>query len=424
MRYLKKATKVVAVMLLMSIIPSLSGCYDKREIDDLAYPLAIGLDVGEANKLRMTLQLAAPLSIGGGGGGESGGGGGGSESETTSIITVDTPSIYSGLDLINNIISKQINLSHAKVIVISKKLAEKGVAEYIQAIQRGREFRPNTFVLVSNEPPDKYLENVKTILESNPAKYYELLLGKRYASFYPDVRISDFYYAQESDSMESVAILTGINKKQSVDDLGGGLNKAEVNRPEGLYEAESIPVISDLKNVAMGVAVFKNSKMVGTLNGYETACYQLVTGTYNHSFWSFPDIYDESKVVVMEIVQQKKPSIKTKIKDGKVMVDIVINLEGDFSSIQSAVGYEDYPLPMENRTSETIRNKVAEMLQKTIDEYDADICGIGRYVKGEFLTLDEWKNFNWSEQYKNTAFNIDVKFKVRRTGLIIKWMKQ
>ena len=63
------------------------------------------------------------------------------------------------------------------------------------------------------------------------------------------------------------------------------------------------------------------------------------------------------------------------------------------------------------------------MLQKTIDEYDSDICGIGRYVKGEFLTLDEWKNFNWSEQYRNTVFNIDVKFKVRRTGLIIKWMK-
>ena len=36
------------------------------EIDELAYPMAIGFDIGEANELRMTLQLAVPISIGGG----------------------------------------------------------------------------------------------------------------------------------------------------------------------------------------------------------------------------------------------------------------------------------------------------------------------------------------------------------------------
>jgi spore germination protein KC len=423
MNFVGKALKPAAVLASAVLMLSLSGCYDQREIDDLAYPVAVGLDVGAADSLRMTLLLASPLTIGGGGGGESGGGGGGggdTESETTPIITVDTPSIYSGLDLINNIISKEINLSHAKVIVISKELAQKGINEYIQAIQRNREFRPNTFVMVSNDPPDEYLRNTKPVLESNPAKYYELLLGKDYASFYPDVRISEFHNADISDSIEPVAILTGINRKESVDQLGEDIKSTGSGRPKGVYEAGNIPVISKLKNVVMGIAAFKNGKMAGTLNGTEATCYQMVTGKYKHSYWSFPDAYDESKLVVMDIIQRNKPSIKAQIRDGKVEVSIVLDLEGDFTSIQSNTAYEDHPQPMEEKASEIIGNEVAAMLRKTTDELDSDICGIGRYVKRRFRTLDEWKSFDWNEIYKSTKFDIKVKLKVRRTGLVIK----
>ncbi|MGB3990043.1 MAG: Ger(x)C family spore germination C-terminal domain-containing protein, partial [Acetivibrionales bacterium] len=53
------------------------------------------------------------------------------------------------------------------------------------------------------------------------------------------------------------------------------------------------------------------------------------------------------------------------------------------------------------------------------DEFDADICGFGRYMKKHFLTLDEWKEFDWISQYKNCEFNVEVKFSIRRTGLLI-----
>ncbi len=424
MSYMRNKYKAAAAFLSVFLTVSLSGCYDQREIDELAYPIAIGLDVGEANILRMSLQLAAPLAIGGGGGGESGGGGGGSEAETTSIITVDTPSIYSGLNLINNIISKEINLSHANVIIISKELAQKGVTQYIQAIQRGREFRPDAFVMVSIDPPDKFLENVKPLLESNPAKYYELLLGKDYASFFPDVRISEFHFADESDFIEPVAILSGINEKDKVEQLDENVGNKVSDRPEGIYEAGSIPIVSKLKSVAMGMAAFKNGRMVGALNGTEAACYQLLTGKYKHAFWTFADVYDENRLVVMDIIQRKKPSITAQIKEGRAVVNIVLDLEGDFTSIQSKMRYEDYQLPMEKKACDVIRGEIAAMLKKTTEEYETDICGIGKHVKGNFLTLDEWKDFNWEERYKKTIFNIDVKLKVRRTGLIIRSMQQ
>lgn len=422
----KNQKKYISSLFLAILLPILlTGCFDKREIDEMAYPLALGLDIGEANVLRMTLQLAAPLSIGSGGGGE-GGGGGGESSESSSIITVDTPSIYSGLNLINNIISKEINMTHAKVIILSKRLAEKDIAKYLHALQRGREFRPDIFVMVSKEPPDEYLKNVKPTLESNPAKYYELLLGKSFTAFYPIVRMHEFYFNAESDSIEPVAVLTGLSKFQSADQLKKEDKVQDTSsvRPEGRYEAGNIPILSKQKNEVMGTAVFKDTKMVGTINGTESACMQMVTGEYDLSYWTMPDAYEEDKIVVMSITQRKKPSIKIGSADGKPQVQISMDLEGDFTSIQSDRNYEDYPEAMENVAEKIIKEEILALLKRTTTEFNSDICGFGRYAKGNFLTWDAWKRYNWSEQYKEAQFSVDIKLKTRRTGLMIRSVTQ
>ncbi|HEX2945410.1 MAG TPA: Ger(x)C family spore germination protein [Clostridia bacterium] len=417
--------RLIIVFICIANILPLTGCFDQREIDDLAYPLAMGLDLGVADNLRLTLQLASPLSIGGGGGGSSGGGGGGKGGGgegPTSIITVDAPSIFSGLNMINNIISKEINMAHTKLIVFSKPFAERGVEIYLHSLHRGREFRPDIYVAVSNEPPDQYLKAVKPTLESSPAKYYELMLGKGFTSFYPTVRLNDFYFRTESDAIEPVAILTGLSNFKTIDDLkkvGNKKSGTEI-KPEGHYEAGSIPVIADQKNEFTGVAVFKNGKMVATMKGLESSCMQLVTGEYKNAYWTLPDAYKKDKVVVMKIFQRKKPMIKAEVKNGKPSFKINLDLEGDFTAIQSGINYENYPEAMEKGASEMIKEEITAMLKRTQYEFDSDICGFGRYMKGKFLTWAQWKKYDWPDQYKKSSFEINVKFKVRRTGLMIR----
>ena len=415
-------SRVICLLLVISLL-MLTSCYDQREIDDMAYPIAMGLDVGHANVLRMTVQLAAPLAIGGGGAGESGGGGGGGGGKPVSVITLDTPSIYSGLNMVNNIISKEINMSHAKVIVISKELAEKGVNKYIQAMMRGREFRPDMFVVVTNDPPDVYLKEVSSVLESNPAKYYELLLGKDYSSYYPETRISDFHNAFECDGIEPIALLTGINPKKSVDELNEIQKVGSSFQDEGNYEAGNVPVISELENVAMGAAVFRKGKMIGTLNGIESVCYRMVTGKYSHAYWTIPDVYYSDNVVVMRVDQRKRPKIIVEIEDGRPVITVELDLEGDFTSIQSGQEYEEYPEVIENKIRETIRQNIVSFLKKTAEEFDSDICGFGKHMKRMFLTLREWEEFDWLSHYRNSEFNVEVEFRVRRTGLLIRTAK-
>lgn len=416
-----KAGRILAVLVILVFSLSLSGCYDKREIDDLAYPLAIGLDIGEANTLRLTLQLAQPLAIGAGGGGEGGGGGGG-ESESSSIITIDTPSIYSGLNLINNIISKEINVSHAKVIIVSKKLAEEGMKIYLHALERGREFRPDIFVIISNGPANEYLENIKPTLESNPSKYYELLLGKNFTSFYPSIRLNEFYFRSESDCIQPVAILSDIGNYKSAGQIQDAEKKMDLvgTKLEGQYEAGNIPIVAQKQNEVMGMAIFKNRKMVATANGAETACFHLIMGDYNYSYWTIPDVLENDKIDVLNISQRKKPDIKVNLIGDRATVNIRLDLEGDITSIQSSHNYEDNPGIIEQAVEELLKSNIISLLKRTTEEFDSDICGFGKYVKGKFLTWDSWKKYNWFEKYKNTTFQVEVDVKMRRTGLMIR----
>lgn len=416
--YRKRFIAVMCVLILVMML--LTGCFDQREIDELAYPMAMGLDIGEANKLRLTLQLAAPLSIGAGGGGDGGGKGGGGE--PSSIITVDTPSIYSGLNLINNIISKEITMSHAQVVVISRRLAEKGISEYLHAIQRGREFRPDIFIMVSDNPPDEYFRNVKPTLESSPEKYYELMLGKNFTSFYPSTRMHEFYYKNESETAQPVAILTALSKYSSIDQLKGSGKSSNngKNRLEGEYQAGNIPIVADQKNEVMGAAVFKKGKMVGVLNGKESECQQMITGDFRYSYITIPDPYDKNLIIVLDVLQRKKPVIQADLVNGRAKVHISIDLEGDFTSIQSGRNYEDQPQIIEQGVEEIEEKAVLALLEKTRDEFDSDICGIGRYMVRKFTTWDKWEIYNWFDQYKNTDFEVDVNMHMRRTGQMIK----
>lgn len=112
------------IILLISILPllCLSGCsQNSSSIEDLAYVIAIGVDKGDNNNLKLSLQFATPSSSGSGG--DSSSSGSSSSSSESKISSAECSSIDSGISLINSYISKKINLSHCKVVVFSEELS-------------------------------------------------------------------------------------------------------------------------------------------------------------------------------------------------------------------------------------------------------------------------------------------------------------
>ena len=172
--------KRIALVLIFTLYVPLvfSSCYDSKEIDETGYVIALGINNG-----LFTFQLASPLKMleGGDNNEEKGteppkdkdiyvikG-----ENSTVVNLSVKSENIYEALAILNNRLSKKVDLSHLKIVVFSKYVAQNGIKEYIDFLQNQREIRPNTNLAVA-ENPQSFLTKLKPQLEMSTAKYYEL----------------------------------------------------------------------------------------------------------------------------------------------------------------------------------------------------------------------------------------------------------
>jgi len=329
--------------------------------------------------------------------------------------------------VVNNYESKQINLSHTQVVVFSEELAREGIEKYLHSLIRGREFRGSMFVVVTKGTAEEYLSNVEPLLEINPSKFYRMeYKAHRYTGFTADTTLINFYLKTECYCSQAVATLAAIGKFDNPKDInteGSTYRQKDREYPlGGDYTAGSIPRTGDTKAEIMGLAVFDGGKMVGELDGAETTYYLMVTGEYGYSYITVPDPLDKNKLVFFNVHKQRNPSIKVNMIDGKPKIDIKIDLEADILSIQSGINYEEPKnlKVLEKSVEDFLEEGMLNFLKKTSEEYGADICALGEKIRTKFITWDDWVNFKWLDRYKDSKFSVDINFKVRRTGLIIR----
>ena len=191
---------VFLILILLISLICLTGCYDSRGIETLAYVVALGIDKSDNNAIRLTLQFAVPSS--------SDSSSSSSQSSDSTIIDVECATIESGISLVNSYISKKVNWSRCKALVISEALAYEGVSDYVYALVNNVEFRPDCYVVISRCDAYYFLSNSTPTLESVPARYYELILNSsEYTGFTQSVYLSDFYKNILSTTAQPVAIL-------------------------------------------------------------------------------------------------------------------------------------------------------------------------------------------------------------------------
>ncbi len=246
-----RLNKFLLILISLSCLCLLTGCYDSDGIETKAYVIAVGIDKGEHDTLKLSLQIAilsgSDSTSGGGGSGDS------SSSESSTVLSVDCSSIDSGISLINSYISKKINLSHCKAIIISEELAYEGVSNVIYSLVNNIETRPDCNVIISRCKASDFLEYSSPIFESNPANYYELILNStEYSGYVADLILADFYSNLLSTHSQSAAILCGINNEQTHTQTSSDKN----NSLDGNYKAGQTPIESKNNVEHIGTAVF------------------------------------------------------------------------------------------------------------------------------------------------------------------------
>jgi len=410
--------KTISITLIVVILVTmLTGCYDLTEFDEVTFVLAVGFDKGVKDKLRLTVEFRTVKE--GSSSKSSGSSGGGTGGDYTTI-TIDAPSFFTGINMINCGLPHKLNFMHTEYLVFSEEMAKAGLSTYIASVIRYRQIRRSTAVIVAKGSAYKFLEENQSLITSTLSKKMALqVMESANTGYFPHITLEDFYDGIKSTYRQPIAILGGVNNSNSYQE--DGEKASAFQSPEGQYYAGEMPRKGGSKVELYGTAVFDGDKMVGELTGDETRLLLMLMGDFKRGFFTIKDPKMPQYVVPLDVRTSRKTKIQVDIKNGKPYINAEIKLEGDILAIQSMINYEDLSLKplLEKAFEQQVKSEMDALIDKCKKE-KSDVFRFGTVACSKFLTIQDWEQYNWNKQFENAEVTVNVTFNIRRTGILMK----
>lgn len=402
-----KVLKTLFVLIVIIIfVLAFSNSYNALSIENLAYVLAIGIDTSSDNKLKVSFQFstASPAS-------ESGS----SEKASTFVNTVTASSLSNAINLVNGYLGKQINLSHCKVIIFSEKIALQGISNEIYTLINDTQIRPSANIVISKCDAKYYIEQTKPELENLISKYYEVFTSSsKYTGYMPDTTIGKFFDSLICTSCEPYAILGGVNE--------GKPNNQGIVDSQKDYEIKANQSSISGENGAenIGVAVFKEDKLVGELNALETICLLNVTNNLDQFLVSVPDPANNNHYIDIYLTPLSNADIKVNTNSGSPYIKVNCKFSGRIYSMSENSKYLSPEAldAISNSCSSYLESIFTDYLYRTSKDLQSDISGFGKYALKNFFTTKESTNYDWRNSYKDAFFDVKIDTSIK-SGMLI-----
>ena len=427
-------TNIIKKVFIIAIIGSLLSGFNQysnsaQNIDDLSYAVAIGVDVGETAKYRISLQLttmessatesAISESSGSSEGSKSSSNPVSSSGDTASnyiIQTMETDSIDSALNITNSYINKTINLSHCKILLMSEEIAKQGVEPLVNSLINKVETRPDCSIIVSKIPSDEFDNGKKPKIEELISKYYDVASNLETGRGYSEtIKLNEFYLTLNDTFYQPYASLgTTYNTTKNTNTQNVSAN----------LDAQSKTLITNSEKQSvevMGLAVFLKDKLVGTLNANQTLSHQLITNKLDFSTINIISPFNQNETLDIYISTFKKPNTKVNISAGSPFVQMNLYVAAriiSFNSYEINLLTEEKINLIQDTVKKYLENQIYDYLNLTAKEFKSDISGLGRYAAKNFRTIDDWNNYNWLENYHNSVFKVNVDISIKTGNLL------
>ncbi|GAB6273213.1 MAG: Ger(x)C family spore germination protein [Peptococcaceae bacterium] len=389
-------SKLFLVLILLFITINISGCWSKKELNEIAIILGTGVDYTKDNKIQLTYQLARPAAFGGGGMGGGAGGGAAMNQNITWVVSATGDTIFDAQRELSQQIPRHLYLGHNVVLILDERLCRHGILDVINFFHRQPLSRGTVWVMATPQEAKKVLESHSELqMTSAQAVGFLARLRTGYVLRFRDL-------SQDLASRGSNLVLTRVELKRQGVAQGPGLEK--------VHHHQEI--------VLTGAAIFKEDKLIGWLDCRETQGLRWLKGDVRRIGITIPSPMNPSKKISLEVMKNKT-EIKPVYQKGKIKFFLNIKTEIDVIEQQDE---EDFTRPemiktVENIAAAEIRQQIKTTLDKIQGDYKVDSFGFGeafhRKHKREWSKL---KN-HWDEEFAGAQVYLTVKVKLRDTGM-------
>ncbi|RCW41509.1 spore germination protein KC [Paenibacillus prosopidis] len=368
-----------------------TGCWNRRELNELAVSVAIGVDQ-KGKKILLSNQLLNPVAISG----EEGGSsmlapvtlfqerGGGFQEAARRMTTISTRKIYVG---------------QMQMLIFGENFAKKGVGKVLDHISRDHEYRNDFYVVIARGAEAQDILKVYTPLEKTPATKLNASLetSSKVWGATAAIKIDEFTSTVISKGKEAVA--TGV---VVIGEAGAGNDKRNV---------ENISSPSQLKYT--GLAVFKKDKLLGWLSEKESQGYSYTQGKVKSTSVLLACPEGKSKHITVELLGTKS-KMKAAMKEGKPVIDIKLKTKGVVTDAQCEL---DFTKPaaiseLESLTQNSIEASITSVVKKMQNKYKSDIFGFGEEFERKYPRYWESVKSDWDRVFSTLQVNIQVESKI------------
>lgn len=400
----------VSLLLVMTLlVPFVTGCWDRLEIEERAVVLGIGIDVPKPGTFReeqvthrkdfklrksqqvhLTAQIAVPgrIPLGPGEGGGGGGGGGGGM-QTVWVVEADGHTIEDAMNNMQQRVSSPLFFGHLRVIVISEEYARRGVQNLNDYFHRNPEVRRMNWLLVSKNSA-RELMKVSPKLERVPSLYLMTSLDQAVKmGKLPNLFLGFFWSAVAAKGKE------------------GTLPYVE------LQESGTIEI--------GGLAYFRGDQMVGATLPIEILSYMGIIGVNQGGGLVFSQVPGMEGEEVIFNSSSRHSKIKVRIKNGIPHATVRVYMEGNLmekSSDHFRLNSETI-LTIEKQLQNNAKKGYVGLIRKT-QKHGSDIFGFGEYVRAfepGYWNREIRSMENWQKMYPQMTFDIFVDINIRRIGM-------
>ncbi|SKA01274.1 Ger(x)C family spore germination protein [Selenihalanaerobacter shriftii] len=393
--------KFLLITIIIILLTTISGCYDRTEIDQLGLVAATGIDQAkDKDKLKLTAQIIKPSQI------KAQGAKGASGTKAYWTVSATGYTVFDAIRNLTEQTGRKLFWAHNIAIIFGEEFAREGINKSLDLFNRDPELRRRSWILVAKGVEAKEILETETELEKIPAVGIDLLMKSKSISgkvFSADVQ--QFIPRLTSQDVSPVATPIELVAKEN-------LRKEE-------KEAKETGAKKPKKRMRVnGAAVFKDDKLVAWFGERATRGLLWIRGDVQSGsiIVNCPD--DKEKKISLEIIGASRELIP-KIVNGEPQIDIEISEEGNLADKQcpeNLVTLEKIEM-LEDRQAAAIRNEI-ELAIKRSQELNNDILGFSKAFYRELP--QEWKKMqdDWDEIFPSLKVNIKVTAQIRRYGLI------
>lgn len=394
----------LAVWLLV-VATLLSGCWDRMEVEDQLFAIAMAVDTGKEKRYRIALRVPVVSKL------EAGVLGGGKQTGSTSeLIAAEADTVSEGVLLLNAAATRRITLRHLRALILGEELCRGDLTDLWSELLRHPEVRGTTALLIARGPAHEILAYNRPPGENNPGKLAEgVLLVEKQLHMSPPIRLHHMFNRAGAIGIHPFASVAAVNPRVAGD--GTATESAEDSAVAGqmLRDGGNPVEIS-------GTAIFRDDTLAGFLNTDETQALLALRGEMGKAYISFPNPFQPSTKVMMRFQQENLPTYRARLTADGPRVTVRILFEGEVLA-----GRENYfEATVRERMERAARDYMVANMESVLaklKEWETDPVGFGLLFRGMFPSWNAWNEYGWSDHIKDMQVTVSADMRIRRFGL-------